>query len=192
MSSSQQRRQNRAAQHVQNFARTYAGQKLSSDKLISFLKEIDRLAALDLQHCTTNQQRQKVYAVIAAAMMHILNATQSKGSAVRDLYNALTNLALGTLNDDSLKKEVVPRQKTAKEWELRAEIIVACEKNPCSKALIISRGAKSLGLSEQQVRKFVENFHGGLIKSKALHRNVKLFRKAVEAGETWPFDNLIS
>lgn len=184
-------RQDRAARRLQRFAVEHAGQQMDAKELLELLIEIDRLAALDLADCRSDKQRQKVYPVIAGAVMHVVRATGGQGDAAGELYDALTNLALGVPGDDRLHKGTIPKQHPVTEDAIRAAIIVGIERYPNQRDHIVECGARLLSKKPLQVRRFIENFHGGKIKSAALTNNVEYFRQVAESGDTWPFEGLM-
>ena len=185
-------RYDKAAIYLEKFARQRAGQSLDPEELVALLVEVDRLAALDLKDCRTEVQKQKVYAVIAGATKHVIQNHGASATASSELYEALVNLVLGVPKDKRLNKQSVPSQLSHKQDNIRAALIVACENNPAEREDIIKAAAVQLNLSVVKTKKFLENYHGGRIKSQALRRNVDYFRKVGEAGESWPFEGLTS
>ena len=184
-------RNDRAARCLNAFAQQYAGTTRPADDLIALLTEVDHLAALDLADCQTDNQKQRVYAIIAAALMHALQVSGSAGEASRSLYDALVNLALGVPKDHRLKKWAVPSQLPIGEDAIRAAIIVACERYPDQKEQIVQRGALALSYPRATIWKMLEHFKGGRLKSQALRGNVEYYRQAADAGENWFFDGLV-
>ena len=156
------------------------------------LEQILRLADQDYAACSTNQQRQAVWSVIAAAN-HRFMARSNGSKAALELMRALQNRSNGLRGPNPLDAgapKIQPRS-IDKDFD-RARILVALETHPSRQEQIFRNARQITGMSKREIRKIRDNVKQGQIKAPAFHRNLTDLKKRVASGELTLIKDLLN
>lgn len=156
------------------------------------LEEILQLADEDYAACATDQQRQAVWSVIAAAS-HRFMARNNGSNAALELMRALQSRSYGLRGPNTLDAygpKIQPRS-IDEDFDM-ALILVALDTHPKAQNQIFLNAQRITGMSRREIRKFQDNVKQGQIKATAFHRNVADLKKRVASGELTLIKDLLN
>jgi hypothetical protein len=136
------------------------------EKTIEILLECSKLADEDLAECRSNQQKQKVWAALIAAVELFVQSYGGGGAAIHTLREALTNTSLLRPGDHGLTSTAMSNTHTIdKEW-VRACTIALIDEYPKYRKETYKDAVHLLGGSKDAIVKMRENYRakkiGGL------------------------------
>lgn len=154
--------QDRAGRYLKEVMETITDDP-SSEKVIKTLLKCSELADQDMAECFTNQQKQKVWAVLLSALQLAIRSHNGDAEAVSALREALINTSDGSPGDHGLTSHTLPNTKTLDEEWTRACTIALIDEYPNTRQQTYKDAIRFLGGTEKSLAKMRENYRSGQI-----------------------------
>ena len=180
----------RAATYLATWAHQDA-QHESQATAATELEQVLELADQDFAACETDEQRQAVWSVIAAANRRFM-ARNNGSNAALELMRALENRSYGFRGPSPLDADSPKIQQRSIDEDFdRARILVALKTHPHRTRQIFDNAHRITGMGRREIRKFQDNVRQERNKAPAFHRNYTDVKQRVDSGELTLIEDLL-